>query len=343
MDKPFTTLNELPHIDTSNLCGRKVYLIPLWDKVSWKTWTPIEDGNLLELSLVGVLRSDYLAEAAAHKDDVYIPFIELVWQHLSWPNIMREMSGLATDIHLMATIAAKLEHYHAAQEAIGKDLLTTFVNSEVEHLLVIARSMFDLLQAMIAHLWIEHVRIDDPALEKSRKQRPMQATFSKIVLDGQKLRTATEIQEKYSIPAVMAEMYVKHAPFFQSVRTARDHVVHYGKSTDSVYATERGFCVNPNAPYFRDFPWLDEHHYNENIVTLKPWLARLVGQTLEACSDILLSINNQIGFPPPLAPRHHVFIRDPAAPALLRLIGASDVADHWWADIPNDTNEGEFN
>lgn len=277
MDKPFTDLNELPHIDTSNLYGRKVYLIPLWDKLSWKTWVPLEDDRLLEMSPVEVPRSNYLAEAAAHEDDVHIQFLELIWQHLSWPKIMRKMSGLATDIHLMATIAAKLEHYHAARDAIGKDLLTTFVNSEIEHILVIARSMFDLVQAMIAHLWIDHVRFDNPTLEKGRKQRPMQATFSKIVLDGQKLKTPTQIQEKYSIPPVMAEMYVKHAPFFQSVRTARDHVVHYGKSTDSVYATERGFCVNPNAPYFRDFSWSDEHRYNENIVTLKPWLARLVG------------------------------------------------------------------
>lgn len=339
MHRPFTTLSELPHIDTSNLCGRNVYLVPLWDKVSWTTWVPIEDGKLVELSPAGVLRSDYLAEAAAHKDDIYIQFLELIWQHLSWANIMREMSGLATDIHLMATIAAKLEHYHAAQETIGKDLLATFVNSELEHLLVIARSMFDLLQAMIAHLWIDHVRFDDFALEKGRKQRPMQATFSKIVLDGQKLRTAVQIEEKYSIPSAMAEMYVKHAPFFQSVRTARDHVVHYGKSTDSVYATERGFCVNPKAPYFRDFPWSEEHRYNENIVTLKPWLARLVGQTLEACSDIILSLNGQIGLPPPLAPKHHLFIRDPAAPALLRLVGASDGADHWWADVPIDESK----
>lgn len=342
MDKPFTTLNELPHINSSNLCGRNIYLIPLWDKLSWKTWVPIEDGKLLELLPVGVLRSDYLAEAAAHEDDIYIQFLELIWQHLSWPNIMREMSGLATDIHLMATIAAKLEHYHAAQETIGQDLLTTFVNSEVEHLLVISRSMFDLLQAMIAHLWIDHVRFNDPVLEKGRKQRPMQATFSKIVLDGQKLRTAAQITEKYSIPNAMAEMYVKHASFFQSVRTARDHVVHYGKSTDSVYATECGFCVNPNTPYFKDFNWLEEHRYNENIVTLKPWLARLVGQTLEACSDIILSMNSQIGFPPPLAPKHRLFVRNPAAPALLRLIGGSQSPDDWWTTAPKAANNGNF-
>lgn len=43
-----------------------------------------------------------------------------------------------------------------------------------------------------------------------------------------------------------------------------------------------------------------KHHYNEIIVTLVPWVAQLVGQTLQACSDIFLSLNGQIKFPPPI-------------------------------------------
>lgn len=342
MDTPFTTLSELPHIDASNLCGRSVYIVALWENECWKMWVPVEDGKLLQLAPLGVQRADYLSESAAHEDDVYIPFLEFVWQHMSWPKIAREMSGLATNIHQMATIAAKLEHFHAARDVIGKDLLTSFVNSEVEHLLLISRSMFDLLQAMIAHLWRDHIRLSDPLLDKGRKQRPMKSTFSKIVLNGESLRTAEQISEKWSIPAVMAEIYAKHAAFFQCVRTARNHIVHFGKSPESVFATERGFAVNPSAPYFRDFPWQDEHRYNANIVSLKPWLAWLARQTLEACSDIILSLNGKIAFPPPLAPKHHLFIRDPAAPALLRLIGASESPNHWWSDAPTGADDSNI-
>ncbi len=334
MDTPYVSLIDLPHIDSSSLGGRTVYLVPLWNDGEWRSWFPVEGGKLLKISVVDLERSQYLAEKAVRKDDVYIPFLEFIWQHMSWPKVAREVTGLMQDIHLMATSAAKLEHYHAARDMIGRELVTTFVNSEIEHLLVVARSTFDLLQAALARLWIDHIRFYDPVLEKYRKQRPMQETFSKIVLDGQKLRTAEQIGEKYNVPDSMAKMYAKHAPFFLSVRTARDHVVHFGKSPDSIYATERGFCVDPKAAYFRDFDWQQEHRYNENIVTLVPWVARLVAQTLEACSDIILSLNDQIAFPPPIAPKHHLFVRDPANSALLRLIEASQGPNHWWQEAP---------
>lgn len=334
MNATFESLVDLPHIDSAQLGGRTVFLVPVWDGEAWKTWVPVENGKLLKVSIVDVARSHYLAKAAVHEEDNYIPFLEFLLQHMSWPAVVREVSGIAQDIHLMATSAAKLEHFHAAREIIGPELIATFVNSEVEHLLVVARSTFDLLQAALAHFWKDHIRLVDPGMEKNRRQRSMPPEFSKVVLNGEVLRPAEQIAERYSVPTVVADMYAKHGPFFQSLRTTRDHVVHLGKTPDSVYATERGFCVNPRAPYFRDFPWTEEHYYNENIVTLVPWVARLVGQTLEACSDIILSLNGQIRFPPAIAPDLHLFLRDPANPALMRLVEAAQMPKHWWHELP---------
>jgi hypothetical protein len=111
--------------------------------------------------------------------------------------------------------------FHQARDIIGNDLIATFVNSEIEHMLVVARSVFDLLQEALAHFWNKCVLFHDRVVEKSRKQRPMQLTFSKIVLDKENLRTAEQITHRYSIPASTAEMYAKSAPFFKSVRGAR--------------------------------------------------------------------------------------------------------------------------
>ncbi|MBX4890146.1 hypothetical protein [Rhizobium bangladeshense] len=153
-------------------------------------------------------------------------------------------------------------------------------------------------------------------------------------MNGEVLRSAEQIAERYSVPAVVAAMYAKHGPFFQSLRKARNHVVHLGKTPDPVYATERGFCLNPKAPYFRDFQWSEEHYYNENIVTLLPWAARLVCETLEACSDIILSLNGQIEFPPAIAPDYRLFLRDPANAALMRLVQAAQAPIYWWHEAP---------
>lgn len=334
MNVPFESIADLPHVDSTKLGGRVVSLVPVWDGETWKTWLPVENGKLIRLSIVDVARSHYLAKTAAHEEDIYIPFLEFLWQHMSWPAVAREVSGIQQDIHLMATSATKLEHFHAAREMIGSSLIATFVNSEVEHLLVVARSTFDLLQAALACLWKDHVRLLDPTMEKHRRQRPMPPEFSKVVLHGEVLRSAEQIAERYSVPSVMAAMYAKHGPFFQSLRKARNHVVHFGKTPDSVFATERGFCVDPKAPYFKDFPWSEEHFYNENIVTLVPWVARLVCGTLEACSDIILSLNGQIEFPPAIAPGYRLFLRDPANPALMRLVHAAQSPMHWWHDAP---------
>lgn len=330
----FENLADLRHIDSTQLIGRTVFLVPVWNGEAWETWVPTGKGSLIKMQVVEVERSHYLAKVAAREEDINIPFLEFLWQRMSWPVIAREVNCISQDIHLMATSAAKLEHFHAAREIIGHELVATFVNSEVEHLLVVARSTFDLLQATLAHLWKDHLRLHDPVREKNRRQRPMPKEFSKVVLDRELLRSPEEIAERYSLPNGVAAMYAKHGPFFQSLRKARDHVVHLGKTPDSVYITERGFCVDPKSQYFRDFPWTDEHHYNENIVTLVPWVARLVSQTLEACSDIILTLGGQFEFPPPMAPNYRLFVRDPANPALTRLIDATQNPKYWWHDTP---------
>lgn len=282
MDHPFEKVADLPHIDSTQLRGRVIVLVPVWDGEAWRTWVPVGDGKLAKLSIVDVARSPYLAKTAAHEEDIYVPFLEFLWQHMSWPAVAREVSGIKQDVHLMATSAAKLEHFHAARDIIGQELITTFVNSEVEHLLVVARSTFDLLQAALAHFWKNHVRLVDPKMENIRRQRPMPPEFSKVVLNGDILRHAEQISERYSLPATTAAMYAKQ---------------------------------------------------------LAPWLARLVGQTLEACSDIILSLNSQIEFPPPIAPHHRLFVRDPANGALMRLVEAAQSPKNWWQEAPITTGE----
>ncbi|WP_169196980.1 hypothetical protein [Devosia sp. MC1541] len=334
MEAPFSTLADLPHIDSSQLAGRTVYLVPVWSGSAWEIWLPVEEGKLVKVSIVDIIRSHYLAKEAVKADDVHIPMLEFMWQHMSWGPIAKVTSNIAQDFHQMATSAAKLEHYYQARDTIGQDLIATFVNSEIEHLLVVARSLFDLLQESMALFWKNYVRLLDPVAEKGRKERPMQSSFRTVILEGNNLRTAAEIARRYSLPATTAEMYAKHAPFFMKVRGARDQVVHNGTTPDSVFTTERGFCVDPKAPYFRDFQWTKEHHYNESIVTLVPWVAWLVGGTLEACSDILFSLSGQVQFPSAMSPAHHLFLRDPANPALLRLAEAAQGPHHWWHEAP---------
>lgn len=93
---------------------------------------------------------------------------------------------------------------------------------------------------------------------------------------------------------------------------------------DGIFVTEKGFCVLPTMRPFSDFPWKAEHYFNENIVSLKPWIAHIIARTIEACSALLLSLANANAtrLPTEIAEGYRVFLRDPANRALLRLLEA---------------------
>lgn len=330
MENAFVKIEDISHVDVKNIGDRSIFFSPLRDGDEWHVWAPVKDGEFIKIKAVDLMRSYYYSKSVVHTDDLYISFLEFMWQRMSWPQVSRCIKSITEDIHLISASAAKLEHFYIARDIIDKGLITSFVNSEIEHLLVISRSLFDLMQEALAYIWNHRVVLTDPNFERNRKQRNMPTSFRNVVLEGEALRTPEDITIKYSLPPEVAAAYAAHAPFFKSVRGARDQIVHAGKTPDSVYATERGFCVSPRAPYFSDFPWKNDHHYNENLVTLVPWLAWLIGGTLDACSNIVKSMSEVIAFPPPIVPDYSLYLRDPANPALMRILDARHNANLWW-------------
>ncbi|WP_158665148.1 hypothetical protein [Ensifer adhaerens] len=317
-------LGHLSHIDTSVLDGRNVLLMPVWDGQSWSQWIPTGDKKLMKISVVDVGHAAYLAEFPADPSDVFFGFIDFIWQRASWPQLVPLFSSICDDFHLMATSVAKLEHLHASRESIDRLLISSFVKTELEYLITVARSVFDLLQEAVARFWNDKITLLDAEMETKRKRHKLPPTFSKVVLNGDTSRTAKEIADRYGLPPGVAEMYEKHAPFFKALRASRDGIIHGGTTIDTIFATEKGFCVDPKSRHYGDYPWKEEHYYNSAIVSLSPWVARTVFQTMEACSDVMFSLAEVISFPGEIAPGYKVYMRDPSNKALLRLL---DVAN----------------
>jgi hypothetical protein len=320
----------MPHIDAAALQGRTMLLMPLWDGASWSMWIDAPPGQLIRIQMVEPIRSNYLATVPANKYDLQIPFVDFMWQRASWPEVARQIMGICHDFHQLATIAAKLEHLHDARQSVDANLLTSFVQSEVEQLIIVARSIFDLLQEITAHFWNDRIRLLDPAAEAARRQHKMPDTFAKIALSGDFPRTEAEIGARYGVPPRTSAMYAKNTPFFLSLRKSRDSIVHGGSSVDHIYATEKGFCIDPRSKYYGGFSWKPEHSYNENIVSLRPWVAHVVLRTIEACSEIISSLASEVAFPAPIAPAHQIYIRDPASKALIRLLQVDQGNLIWW-------------
>ncbi|WLA83218.1 hypothetical protein [Bradyrhizobium elkanii] len=326
-------LAKLDHLDVSALGGRTLRMLPVWDGESWAHWFTGPDGRLMPFRPVDAAHSLYLTKVkSADASDVWIPLIDFVWQRLSYPDLVGFTHALEDDFHLLATSAAKLEHFYAARDTIDRGLIESFVRSEVEYILIVARSVFDLLQEVIAGFWNRHVKLLDERDDALKRQNNLPPGFARVVFASEVPRTAEQIAGKYALPATVADMYAKHAALFASLRTSRDHIIHGSSSTGTIFVTEKGFAVSPESKLYADFPWTDAHRFNESIVSLMPWIARVVLQTIEACTEIVGALGSEIRCPNELAPGYRVLLRDPANPALLRLLEAATGKRVWWDD-----------
>jgi hypothetical protein len=298
-------------------------------------WTEAPPGTITEMKIAGPIHANYAAKVAEKESDSRIGFIETLWQQASLPDTAYAIQCLCDDIHLLAASAAKFEHLFLNGARIDRNLMLSFVRGELEHLVTVARSAFDLLQEIIAKLWNNHIRINDPVLEKRRKQNRMVNSFTKTALAGVRLtpKAAADLVNKYGLPLIVAETYALWAPFYSSLVRTRDRIAHGGGSTEGLFVTDKGFCAHPQAKSFRDFPWKQQHHFNENIVSLLPWVANITIGTIQACNDLIASFANSLPLLPPIAPGYMILIRDPANDALGRLLDAYDEKVVFWSDL----------
>jgi hypothetical protein len=317
--------------------------MPFWDGSHWHQWIKRPDGTLIEMKMVDVIRSHYVSKQAVAEEDLWIPFVDFMWQRASWPEVFPLIHALCDDFHQLATSVAKIKYFFQTRNQIPRHSVSSFVETELEYLVTVARTVFDLLQEAISTVWNNRVKLLDPKAEAMRKQRKLPPTFSRIVLDERSLpRRPQEIMGKYGIAQAVAEEYAKHSPFFVRLRTTRDKVIHGGTGMPIVFVTDKGFCVDPKASPFADFKiWEKTHYFNQNIVSLLPWLTHVVFQTIGCCTDILTAFAQQIQFPPEIAPGYRVFIRDHTSDALLDLLKVHKREMVWWDDAPENTSVEE--
>jgi hypothetical protein len=324
---PIDALLKLPYLDVTAIGDRTVNLMPMWDGSHWLGWIVV-DGDLLEINVSDVQQVDYIASQAATPTDMMIEFIEFMWQRASWPEICPLISRARSDIHNLATSLAKIDYFFESRLLIGHGV-GHFVLTEIEYLFTVARSLFDLLQEVVARIW-ERVQLLDPAMQAQKRKLP--PSFRKVLVKSGQPRSVEELETDFALPRSLAEFYVATQAFFLSLRDVRDDVVHRGTMIDSVFVTDRGFCVAPRQKPYNTFAgWKPEHHHNDNLVSLRPFLAHVVFGTIAACNFFVAQVAAQINFPPPIAPNHRVFVRNYHNRALLDCNLVAQGGSPWWA------------
>jgi hypothetical protein len=324
-------LKTVSYLDVEHLQDRTVNLMPLWDGEHWRMWVPTQIG-LIEGKMLDTVEGDYVAVTPAKATDLYIPFVNLMWQHASWPEVSRLISAISDDFHNMGTSIAKMRHFFDCQNRLRPGEARRFAATELEYIVILSRTVFDLLQEIISKIWNTRIRLLDEKAEAHRRSHPLPDRFSKLTLyEKRRPKTVDEIQEQYQLPTPLTAIYAQSAPFFFQLRDIRDRIVHGGRSFGTIFDTERGFCVDPKIAPFNSFEgWRSEHYYNENIASILPWIANIILQTIGACNALTDKLASIITLPPKIAPNHLVFVRGPHNESLMEVLRVQSGGAPWW-------------
>lgn len=335
------SFKDIPYVQVEHLTdGRTVKLMPLWDGQHWHLWvnTPV---GFVGAKVVDAVQSDYVGVGAARDEDLYIPFIELMWQRASWPDICPLIESISDDFHNMGTSLAKLRLFYDCRNTLPSRSAASFASTELEYLVILARTVFDSLQEIIRTIW-KTVRLTDAVAEERHRQTSvLPKSFADMVLRSSQPQSAADIEGRYALPLPLAQQYEGVTQFFLELRNARDKVVHGGTSLGFIFDTERGFCVNPRSEPFSSFTGWRPEHYNENLVSILPWVGHIVLQTIDACNRMMNVFASVIQLPPEIAPGYHIYVRGPHTDAVAEAVRIHNGASPWWGQENQPTTKAQ--
>lgn len=314
---------ELPYLKFEVLEGRPIPLHSFHDGNRWHLWFPLENGLLQPIRVHDCVEMVYLAPQPARIGDAYFGFVNFIYKHVDLKHTHSFVSALTSDVFNLGASLRKLDLLRAFENFEGKSRLVT---TELEYLLLLCRSMFDLLQEISSRIW-DTVQL----IDTSAKKRKLPSSFRGVVLHQNNIQSPEEIQNRFGLPPTLAAWYSECAPFFCKLRDARDAIVHQPIQEPLIYIDEKGFSigVDSSPKQFREMMQWPEHILENGCIgPLNFFVACFVHETLAACEKFVYAITREIRFAPDFAPDFEFFMRSPSTASLLGLQRVLNV-DPW--------------
>jgi hypothetical protein len=177
--------------------------------------------------------------------------------------------------------------------------------TEVEYIVLVCRSMFDLFQEILVKLW-KRIQL----LDGSIKKKPLKDSFARTIVNGEKVLSAEEISARFGMPMEIADCYGRATEIFMALRRFRDNIVHQGSQMQHIFSGDGCFLIRSRFTPFPDMVlWDDEERRENDLVPLMPAIETLVFRTLAVCDDFCIALARHIHFPPPIVPDMHLFMR----------------------------------
>lgn len=246
----------------------------------------------------------YFAKAPERADDLTWMFLTFIAQRANQVGMERLLTAIQDDLYNLSASLGKVRLIH--KSAGRADGTGRMVGTEIEYILLVCRSVFDLLQEMLLKIW-ETVTILDPTVKK----KALKKTFSDMVLSSNQLRSAEAIAERFTLPLDIAACYARHGPIFARIRQFRDRLVHGGSSIQTIYVGEDHLLIEKRLGDFLDLDiWRpDEEAAPNGLVPLMPVLGLLIHGTMAACDDFAATLFSLIQFPEPIVPHMQLYMR----------------------------------
>ena len=319
---PISELQQIPFVDAENFQGRRLSSLTFFVRDEWHTWLQAGKGLI---KIKGWPAEDYyFGDVPANKSDAFLRVLDFIAQRCAWDGVALPYKGLRADFFNLGATVRKFDLLAEHSSVFGPSA-SRMVITELEYLFSLCRSMFDLLQEIIAAQW-DTVKLFDQSISK----RQLPSSFAKMCLSERRPRTVEEIQSKFRVPEPLAAFYARRAPFFQMLRASRDRFMHGGVTLELIFVTEKGFAVPRNMTPFSSFDvWTTEHMLPNELCSLRPAIGHLIRETLLACEDYAETCQAVIQHPPPMAPGLRLFGRGHFNQALFDCLTATENCE-WW-------------
>ncbi len=265
-------------------------------------WMPIEPPERLVKIRAWPAESFYFSTSPESENDLCSEFLNFIAQVANLQSVQRPFSAIQDDIFNLSASLAKLPILHSSTQSPGT---TRLAATEVEYILFICRSVFDLLQEVIKRLW-DTVHLTDPAIKK----KELKKSFADMILHAKVPRTAEQMADRFNLPMPLAECYERHTPMFLKIRQFRDDLVHRGHRLQTIFSGENEFLITKRLGSFRDINiWRDDEIITNGLAPLAPVLNLIINGTLTACEDFALTLGPTIKWHEPTVPNMKLYMR----------------------------------
>lgn len=348
-DFPEKDMKKLFFIDNP-VQGRLIPIYPVYDpdhegeyddsvkRSEWYNWK-VNSNNRIYRDRGVPGQGLYFGKEPESNIDVSIRSVEFFVQTSLHPAIQQKIQEIVQDLMNIAAAISKMGFYQEIRSDTDLDVRRLLI-TEIEYIFAVSRSIYDLLQEIIKHIW-ERLELTEGGGNQLKQ------SFAGMALHGGDPIPAGELEEKYGLTPNLADFYASYAGIFSNIKSFRDDMIHYGKGIEMIHSTEKGYTVTTDQEPFCNFDAWTERDIISDAVVLNsithdttrsdvapiwPPIAKAVLSVIEAMDDFVTCLKTNFTLPPFLAPDYDVYLRGHYLANLSKL---SDIIekDSWGNDI----------